>query len=87
MVCQWFQASFVGRLTVASPEQEHPPGPPDPVKDHLEPHPPLLSRPRRPHRYRWVLFLFVVGLLAILLFFAWRIIAAWMGWLETIEEY
>jgi hypothetical protein len=47
---------------------------------------PLLSKPRRTplHRHRWVLFLFVAGVLALVLYFGWQIIVAWKHRVDEI---
>jgi hypothetical protein len=69
------------RLTVTElPSENRPP----PVDRAEQPDVPLLSRPRPLHRYRWVLFLFVAGVLALALWVGWHIIRAWQYWMDQI---
>jgi hypothetical protein len=57
-----------------------------PVDRSEAPDVPILSRPRPLHRYRWVLYLFIVCVLAVALYVGWRIIQAWQRWMQEIMD-
>jgi hypothetical protein len=62
----------------------------EPVKEEEQPvkregpDVPIFSKPRPAHRYRWVLFLFIAGVLGICAFFGWEAIRFWQRWIDQI---
>jgi hypothetical protein len=64
------------------PSEDKPP----PVNKAETPDVPILSKPRPLHRYRWVLYLFFIGVLALALYVGWIIIKFWRRYIQDVMD-